>query len=79
MNRCAYMIVTEIGYFISHDTLRADINEAIEYFKSKYKFEKIIDIIKEPYLQLENELEDIYNNDNIKSKTKTKLFSVYII
>ncbi|MCC0783571.1 hypothetical protein IR152_10860 [Clostridioides sp. ES-S-0108-01] len=46
--RNTYMLVTEIGYFILDDVLNEKIDYAVNYFKEKYKFKNIIDLILEP-------------------------------
>jgi hypothetical protein len=86
MDTDSYMIVTERGYFIAHDCLKNEVEKAIEAFKTEFhfNFNTVIDIIKNPYEELEKEndmIDLLYNkgelDDDNCDKECDKIFDRY--
>ena len=73
------MIVTEIGYFLAHDTNKNELDYAVGVFKSFHNFNTVIDIIEDPYEYIHNEkdaLGDLYEKGLLSEEEYDEKFDI---
>ena len=74
-----YMIVTEVGYFLAHDTNKAKLDYAVEEFRNMHNFHTVIDIIEDPYSYLykeKDEFDGLYEKGLLSEDEYDKKFDI---